>query len=176
MAGFLERLFGSREPDPGPDPRPGPAAPPEPTDGAAAEVTALAARLSEIVAMVNRNGGRMPEGGVPGVHAVGDALQPLLAYLGTHPPTEEELIPVRATVTDYLPTTLAAFLALPTAFANTHRGSNGRTPAAELVDQLRLLHDGVLAYADSIYAGDAMRLSNQGRFLQAKFGRSELDL
>ena len=118
----------------------------------------------------------MPEGGVPGVRAIEDVLRPLLTYLTANPPTEEELIPVRATLTDYLPTTLDTFLALPKDFASTHLGRTGHTPAQELGEQLTLLEAGVVEYAQSIYAGDAQRLSNQGRFLQTKFGRSDLDL
>jgi len=113
---------------------------------------------------------------MPGVHAVVDALRPLLLYLESNPPTEAEMIPIRGIVTDYLPTTVDRFLALPPDFAATHRNAAGRTPAQELLEQLELLRDGAQEYATAIYAGDAQELSNQGRFLQSKFLRSDLDL
>lgn len=181
MAGFFDRIFGGGAPG-------GPSAPPpppadtsgpvaDPPPGAPAdEVAELAGRLTSLVRTVNRNGGKMPEGGVPGVRAIEDVLRPLLTYLAANPPTEEELIPVRATLTDYLPTTLEVFLALPKNFAHTHRNRSGRTPAEELVEQLHLLQAGVVEYAQSIYAGDAQQLSNQGRFLQTKFGKTDLTL
>jgi hypothetical protein len=178
VAGLFDRFFG------GPAPGGPPASPPPPDEPAEAtgapgqrdEITELAGRLTTLVRKVNRNGGKMPEGGVPGVRAIEDVLRPLLTYLAANPPTEEELIPVRATLTDYLPTTLDTFLALPKDFAHSHRNRSGRTPATELVEQLHLLHAGVVEYAQSIYAGDAQELSNQGRFLQTKFGRTDLTL
>lgn len=178
MAGFLDRIFGgpadpSDPPPSAPAPAPAPAAEPAPPRD---EVGELSRRLTEIVRQTNRAGGKMPEGGVPGVRAIEDRLRPLLTYLAANPPTEEELIPVRGTVTDYLPTTLDTFLALPTEFARTHRNRAGRSPAEELVEQLALLESGVVEYAQSIYAGDAQRLSNQGRFLQTKFGKTDLTL
>lgn len=180
MAGFLDRIFGgSADQPPAPPSSAGPA--PAATEPAGPtnrrdEVDELARRLTEIVRQANRNGAKMPEGGVPGVRAIEDRLRPLLTYLAAHPPTEEELIPVRATLTDYLPTTLDTFLALPTEFARTHRNRAGRSPAEELVEQLGLLESGVEEYAQSIYAGDAQQLSNQGRFLQTKFGKTDLTL
>jgi len=180
VAGFLDRIFGggadpsataSAPPAPAAEPADAPG-PPPPRD----EVGELTRRLTEIVRQTNRAGGKMPEGGVPGVRAIEDRLRPLLEYMSAHPPTEEELIPVRATLTDYLPTTLDTFLALPAEFARTHRNRAGRSPAEELVEQLALLESGVVEYAQSIYAGDAQQLSNQGRFLQTKFGKTDLTL
>ncbi len=132
--------------------------------------------LTQLVRQVNRAGGRMPEGGVPAVREVEDVLRPLLRYLRANPATEAEMLGVRAIVTDYLPTTVQTFLALPADFAAGHRNRLGRTPAEELIEQLALLVDGAREYATAIYAGDAQNLTNQGRFLQAKFTRSELDL
>ena len=175
MAGFLDRIFGSGGPEAQPPAAPSPEAAPTPARPRD-EVAQLTQRLTAIVRQVNRNGGKMPEGGVPGVRAIEDVLRPLLTYLAANPPTEEELIPVRATLTDYLPTTLDTFLALPKDFAGTHRNRAGRTPSEELVEQLGLLESGVVEYSQSIYAGDAQQLSNQGRFLQTKFGRTDLDL
>lgn len=118
----------------------------------------------------------MPEGGVPQVREVEDVLRPLLHYLVAHPATEAEMLGVRAMINDYLPTTVRSFLKLPTSFAETHRNRAGRTPVDELLLQLELLAEGAQEYATAIYAGDAQRLTNQGRFLESKFARSELSL
>ncbi len=118
----------------------------------------------------------MPEGGVPAVREVEDVLRPLLRYLRANPATETEMIPVRSMVRDYLPTTVDTFLALPPDFAATHRNRLGRTPAEDLLEQLRLLGEGAQEYATAIYAGDAQQLTNQGQFLATKFTRSDLDL
>jgi hypothetical protein len=132
--------------------------------------------LTQLVRQVNRAGGRMPEGGVPAVREVEDVLRPLLRYLRANPATEAEMLGVRGIITDYLPTTVQTFLTLPPDFAAVHRNRLGRTPAEELIEQLTLLVEGAREYATAIYEGDAQNLTNQGRFLQTKFARSELDL
>lgn len=173
---FWQGLFGREETRPTPtDPQP-PADAPHPPGRAPDPVAELERRLDDIVRRVKRAGGTMPEGGVPAARDVEDVLRPLLRYLSANPPTAAELIPVQAMVTDYLPSTLDTFLALPPQFAATHRGRNGRTPAEDLLEQLRLLAEGATETATAIYAGDAQKLSDQGRFLATKFTRSDLDL
>jgi hypothetical protein len=140
------------------------------------EATQLNRELVSIVRRVNRAGGQMPSGAVPAVHEVEDELRPLLDYLQVNEVTEAEMIPVRALVTDYLPTTVDRFIALPPEFAATHRGRHGLTPAQDLLTQLRILAEAAQECALAIYKGDAMELANQGRFLQTKFTRSDLDL
>lgn len=140
------------------------------------EATQLGRELISIVRRVNRAGGQMPPGAIPAVHEVEDELRPLLEYLQVNEVTEAEMIPVRALVTDYLPTTMDRFIALPPEFAATHRGRHGLTPAQDLLTQLRILAEAAQECALAIYKGDAMELANQGRFLQAKFTRSDLDL
>lgn len=174
---FWQGLFGREEPRPqATTPQPPAPAAQEPPRPASDPVEELERRLDDIVRRVKRAGGTMPEGGVPAARDVEDVLRPLLRYLRSNPPTAAELIPVQAMVTDYLPSTLDAFLALPPQFAATHRGRNGRTPAEDLLEQLRLLAEGATETATAIYAGDAQKLSDQGRFLATKFTRSDLDL
>ena len=187
MSSFWSRLVGREEPPRQPPPVPNqgqgqgqgtqtsvPAQATAPTPGS--EPEALEAELTELVRRVNRAGRTMPEGGVPAVREVEDVLRPLLRYLRTNPPTESEMIPIRSMVRDYLPTTVDTFLALPPEFAATHRNRQGRSPAEELLEQLRLLGEGAREYATAIYAGDAQELTNQGQFLETKFSRSDLDL
>lgn len=140
------------------------------------EATQLGRELIGIVRRVNRAGGQMPPAAVPAAHEVEDELRPLLEYLQANEVTEAEMIPVRALVTDYLPTTVDRFIALPPEFAATHRGRHGLTPAQDLLTQLRILAEAAQECALAIYKGDAMELANQGRFLQTKFTRSDLDL
>lgn len=179
MSSFWSGLFGRDEP-----PRQEAPAPPAPavaptqpaSTPSAPEPQVLERELTDLVRRVNRGGDRMPEGGVPAVREVEDVLRPLLRYLGANPATETEMIPVRSMVRDYLPTTVNTFLALPPDFAATHRNRLGRTPAEDLLEQLRLLGEGAQEYATAIYAGDAQQLTNQGQFLATKFTRSDLDL
>ncbi len=165
---MLRRLLG-REPEP---PRPAPATPED-------EVARLRARLREVVVRTNRAAGRLPVGVVPAVRAIEDQLRELLDHAdATRGSTvsSAERFALAATVEDYLPSSLDAFLALPPEFAATHRTAQGRSPGEELQEQLRLLDTAVRDLALAVYSGDAERLSTQGRFLQTKFSRSDLEL
>lgn len=118
----------------------------------------------------------MPEGGIPALHEVEDELRPLLSYLMRNRANEVEMIPVRALVTDYLPTTVERFLALPGDFALRHQGRHGLTPAQDFLAQLNILARAAKECAEAIYVGDAQELAAQGTFLHTKFTRSDLDL
>ena len=157
-----------------------PSAPPPPAPPTAAqEVAALRTSLRETVARTNRAAGRLPVGVVPQVRAIEDALRELLDHVAAtagSATSAQERYTLAATIEDYLPTSLNAYLALPPAFAATHRSAAGLTPGEELYEQLVLLEQAVRDLAVAIYSGDAQRLSAQGRFLESKFAASELDL
>ncbi|NAZ77194.1 hypothetical protein GTQ99_17450 [Kineococcus sp. T13] len=144
----------------------------EPADPA----TRLQERLRDVVRTANRNGGRLPDGAVPAVREIEDVLRPLLAHVGRRGAEVEALHDLEAIVTEYLPGALENYLELPEDYALTSRGPSGSTPAEELVAQLRLLADGARELQRAVYDHDAQRLSVQGRFLDAKFRRSDLDL
>lgn len=155
-----------------------PAAPP-PAPVPADELGPLRERLRETVVRANRAAGRLPVGVVPQVRAIEDVLVELLDVLAARPTTTgsaQERYALEATITDYLPTSLETYLALPPAFAQSHRTPEGRTPGEELLEQLVLLEAAVRELALAVYSGDAEHLATQGRFLQTKFSRSDLDL
>ncbi len=143
------------------------------------EIGALRGRLRDIVLRTNRAADRLPVGVVPQVRAIEDVLVELLDHLAARPSSAgsaQERYALEATVTDYLPTSLESYLALPPSFAATHRTPAGRTPGEQLLDQLVLLEGAVRDVALAVHSGDAERLATQGRFLQTKFARSDLDL
>ncbi len=151
---------------------PAPAVPAAPAD----PVQALRARLRETVQRANRAGGRLPDGAVPAVREVEDVLTPVLAHVERRGAQVEELHNLEAIVTEYLPQALERYLDLPEDYALHHRGPSGTTPAEELVGQLGLLLEGARELQQAVYDHDARLLSEQGRFLDAKFRRSDLDL
>jgi len=152
-----------------------PAAPP--VEAAPADpVAAMQRELRTVVQTVNRAGGRLPDGAVPTVREIEDVLVPLLAHVAKRGADVEELHNLEAIVTEYLPGALEHYLDLPEQYALTHRGPSGTTPAQELVSQLGLLLDGTRQLQQAVYDHDAQRLATQGRFLDAKFRRSDLDL
>ncbi|WP_432495090.1 hypothetical protein [Kineococcus gypseus] len=153
-------------------------APPAPVEPAppADPVQALQERLRATVDRANRAGGHLPDGAVPAVRDVEDVLRPLLAHVARRGARVEELHNLEAIVTDYLPGALERYLGLPEDYALHHRGPSGTTPAEELLTQLGLLLEGSRELQQAVYDHDARLLSEQGRFLDAKFRRSDLDL
>lgn len=89
---------------------------------------------------------------------------------------DAELHSVHVIATDYLPTSINTYVRLPREYALTQRNSGGKTASEELELELRLLRDKAKEAADSLHRVDALRLQEQSAFLQAKFGKSELDM
>jgi hypothetical protein len=149
--------------------------------GPPGEVAELRTALRALIRRVNAAAGRLPMGAVPEVRDVEDLLTEMLDYeervVGSGAGIDVyEMTTITAVVHDYLPTSIDAYLALPRSFLSSHRNADGETPGEELLSQLRILRKGVADLAQAIYAGDAPRLSAQGRFLDAKFSSSDLDL
>lgn len=162
----MARLFGrsrAREAEPAP-----------PTD----EITPLRDALRALVRRVNASAGRLPVGAVPDIRDITDQLDRLLDHAQRNPGAVDTyaLMTLSATIGDYLPTSIDRFLALPHDFVTTHRNNDGETPEEELLSHLVLLNQGVGELATAIFSGDAQRLESQGRFLDTKFARSDLDL
>jgi hypothetical protein len=151
------------------------AAPVSPAD----EVAELRTRLQELVDRTNRSADRLPVGVVPQVRAIEDQLRELLDHAAATTGSSisaSERFSLATTIEDYLPSSLDAYLALPDSFVATHRTPEGRTAGEELLEQLILLDTSIRELALAVYSGDAERLSTQGRFLDTKFGRKDLDL
>jgi hypothetical protein len=165
----IKRWFGRDRPAP-------PAGPPPPP----ADAATLRAGLTELITRVKAASGRLPAEAVAEIRDIGDRLGQLLDHedrVGAGAGADTyELITLAAVIRDYLPTSIDAYLALPPDFLASHRNAEGETPAEELSTQLRIMEKGVTELAQAIYSGDAQRLSVQGRFLEAKFSSSDLDL
>lgn len=122
-----------------------------------------------------RAGAKLPVAALPQLGRIEDVLIPMLEHLTRHPPSVDEEIAVQGMVTDYLPTTLNAYIGLNTQFAQA-AGPDGRTPGDDLLDQLVTLELASHELSTAVYAHDAQQLQTQGRFLSAKFQRSDLAL
>jgi hypothetical protein len=100
----------------------------------------------------------------------------ILPRSGKLPPGSPQLFIIDRIATDYLPTSLEAYLNLPRAYATSHRVQDGKTPKDVLLDQLELLENKVNEIADDIHRNDSDRLLANGRFLDERFGQSALSL
>jgi hypothetical protein len=78
------------------------------------------------------------------------------------------------TATVYLPETLQAYLALPTAWARSHVYADGSTPDSALAAQLAVIEQAVSRMHEAALRGDANALLINGRFLGFRFGESNL--
>lgn len=78
---------------------------------------------------------------------------------------------IKATVEDYLPRTLDAFMAVPPA-SRERTMPNGKTPLQELKEQLSLLDSKLDEIAEDLQRQNFDRLLINRQFLEARFGRS----
>jgi hypothetical protein len=166
----VKRWFGRGRDDDRPPP-PGSARP------EVEDVAGLRTALAAVIRTVKASSDRLPTGAVVEIRDIGDRLAGLLDHEDRAGGADTyELATLAAVIRDYLPTSVDAYLALPAGFLQTHRNAEGQTPAEELHTQLLVMEKGVTELAQAIYSGDAQRLSVQGRFLDARFASSDLDL
>jgi hypothetical protein len=142
----------------------------------AAEARGLRADLATLARRVDAAGARLPDDARARVRLIIDVLGEIInriEHLATSP---EQRFVVARTIRDYLPTSLETYLNLPRSYAFTRRLGGRRTAHEELLAQLDLLESKLREIADAVYSGDAQALVDQGRFLEDRFRRSELDL
>jgi hypothetical protein len=95
----------------------------------------------------------------------------LLPSLSAFPAGSQDLYVIQRTATDYLPSTLRAYLALPERYATTRVLQGGKTPQQLLREQVQLLDEKLDEIADAVHQHDTDRLLANGRFLEERFGK-----
>jgi hypothetical protein len=83
---------------------------------------------------------------------------------------------VQQMIVDYLPTSVQTYLNIPATYALSSRVAGKKSAHDELLDQLALLETETEKIRAAVYSKDLDALGDQSRFLQAKFGKSALDL
>lgn len=110
----------------------------------------------------------------PDVEQKVDRIRRKAAVLSQHaqqfPLGSKDLYVVQHTATDYLPTTINAFLAVPAWSVDTPT-ADGRTPLKILHDQLDLLEAKLDEIFESVRNQRVDRLLANERFLEERFGR-----
>jgi hypothetical protein len=105
------------------------------------------------------------------VTAIRQQILELLPDVERFPLGSRDLFVVQRTATDYLPTSIDAFLALPHSYATSNPLLGGRTALQVLGDQLELLGRKMDEIGDALRQADSERLLAHGRFLEESFGR-----
>jgi len=151
--------------------RPAPPAEPEPDDSP----DALRRAVSQLVAFINQNAGKLPGESVVAARRVTDTVRDVIDTSDDGELDVYAIISVKGIVNDYLPTTLRTYLALDPQVVDVRRPT-GRTPKESLIDQITSLWAGADDVLTAARAKDADALVSQGSFLQTKFTGSDLDL
>jgi hypothetical protein len=120
--------------------------------------------------------GRVPADVFAKLTSIRQRMLELLPKAGDLPGGSQDLYMLQRTATDYLPTTVRMYVALPVAYATTHVVQDGKTPLAVLQDQLDLLDAQMAEIGDAVNQRDSDRLLAQGRFLEERFGRPSTEL
>lgn len=144
---------------------------PDPADTPEGMLKVLFERTNEI----NSNAGHLPIEAVVVARRVLDAVREVIDTSTERELDMHAVVALRGILSDYLPTTLHAYLALDPAIVDT-AGASGRTPAESVVEQLETLWESATELLEALRAHDVDALQSQGSFLRTKFTRSDLDL
>ncbi len=136
---------------------------------------ALRLSLLGIVRLINQHSGRLPGEAVVDARRLTDTLGEIIDTSAVRPLDVYAVIHVRSTVDDYLPTTLRRYLALDADLLDQAHPS-GETPRQSLFEQLAALQSSADAVLIATRQQDVDAMMTQGKFLQTKFSRSDLDL
>lgn len=155
-------------------------APPEKVDltgalGTGVDVRKLREDLASLVRHLAKSRNRLGDDVCARVDTITGLLEEILqrgdALAGT-----PHLYVVGATIRDYLPTSLEAYLNLPRTYAMASRTEGRKSAHDELIGQLDILANEAEKIRSAVYDNDATALADQGRFLADKFRTSSLDL
>jgi hypothetical protein len=140
-----------------------------PKAAASLDVPAIGRALDGAVRMTS---GRLPSDIQVKVAEIRGEILELLPRTAAFPVGSEDLYVIQRTATDYLPSTLQAYLALPEAYASTQVSQAGKTALQLLREQLQLLDDRLDEITEAVHQQDSDRLVANGRFLEERFGRA----
>jgi hypothetical protein len=124
---------------------------------------------------INQSSGRLPTEGVVSARRVTDTLREIVDTSDVRPLDVYAVVSVRASLEDYLPTTLRSYLAVDADLVDRARAS-GRSPRQSLLEQLDSLQSSAQRVLIAARDQDVDTLLTQGNFLRTKFSGSDLDL
>ncbi len=137
--------------------------------------TALIRTTFAVNRFINQNSGQLPGRAVVLARRLTDTLREIIDTAEVRPLDVYVVVSVKATLTDYLPTTLRSYLAVDPE-ARTRPAGPAGTPADLLLEQLDSLQSSADAVLVATREHDVDALISQGKFLRTKFSGSDLDL
>src|SRR5919108_865752 len=120
--------------------------------------------------------GKVPAEVMAKVLSIRKTILEMLPHSGNLPPGSPQWFIVERTATNYLPNSLESYISLPRLYATRQPVQNGKTPKDILLDQLTLIESKMREVAEDMHRNDADRLLANGRFLEDRFGRSNLSI
>jgi HPt (histidine-containing phosphotransfer) domain-containing protein len=108
------------------------------------------------------------------VESIKNSIRDILPQIENLNSSDYNVYAIRQIAQSYLPETLANYLKLPPNFAKQKVIKDNQTAHQILLQQLDLLDEEMKEMLDSFYQNDTQRLLAHGRFLQEKFGNSDL--
>lgn len=142
------------------------------TDPSGDSVESLLRKNQSLILEINSSAGDLPTIGVVLARAVTDTVREVLTSAEADRLDIGVRVAINGTLTDYLPGSIRAYVG----------AVRGSAPDAEeratdaLVEQLTTLRQSVEKLAEASRMRDMQALQVHGRFLQDKFGESDLDL
>ncbi|OQY44038.1 MAG: hypothetical protein B6242_13555 [Anaerolineaceae bacterium 4572_78] len=98
----------------------------------------------------------------------------VLPYIADVNSSDHTIYAIRHTALQYLPETLENYLKLPKDFANNQPIKGNKTARQLLLEQLDLLDHKMKTVAQDFHRNDAHQLLAHGKFLEEKFGMSDM--
>lgn len=113
---------------------------------------------------------RLPDELAAKVGAIRETILEIVPKVNASAIDRQDLFALERTVTDYLPSTINAYVTLPRAYANTRVVQDGKTAKDLLGEQLDLIEEKMQAIGEAVARDDLNKLLAQGRFLEDRFG------
>jgi len=127
-------------------------------------------------AVIEGVAGKVSEAVEQRVLAIAATIRLILPKASQLDAASDEMHILRRTVTDYLPETLAPYLAIPRWYAERRAGADGWTAEALLCGQLDLIGLKLQEVLVAAVESDLAAITANGQFLRDRFGSTGLDI
>lgn len=117
---------------------------------------------------------RVPREIMVKVEGIQESIESILPQIVRMNSGDKTYYTIWQTATEYLPTALENYLALPTTYATMQPLRDGKTARQILGDQLDLLDREMKAIVEVVAENDTQKLLAHGRFLEEKFRKDDI--